>query len=275
NTGAQKSQTVFYPFGATRSSTGTLGTDKKFTGQRLDDTGLYFYNARYYDAEIGRFVSPDTIIPDWKNPQAWNHYSYALNNPLKYTDSTGHFVDWIPDIVAISLDILELVRHPSQENLNALRLDAWLALLPGVPAVAGFTTRAAKATRMLWRATATSKAVTRELSTFEHAAEYGVKTYGEMSKATAGTGLEAHHLVERRLAPAVGIKNSNDIPSIALTDAENQFFTNRWRDRIGYILDHTNLKTSNVTKEDVWAAAQKVYEEFPEIQKIVYDFLFQ
>jgi len=29
-------------------------TDKKFTGQRLDDTGLYYYNARYYDAEIAK-----------------------------------------------------------------------------------------------------------------------------------------------------------------------------------------------------------------------------
>jgi uncharacterized protein RhaS with RHS repeats len=29
--------------------------DQKFTGQRLDDTGLYYNNARYYDASIGRF----------------------------------------------------------------------------------------------------------------------------------------------------------------------------------------------------------------------------
>ncbi|MSQ41099.1 MAG: hypothetical protein EXR55_05495 [Dehalococcoidia bacterium] len=42
-TGAQKSANKYLPFGETRSSTGTLGTDRKFTGQRLDGTGLYFY----------------------------------------------------------------------------------------------------------------------------------------------------------------------------------------------------------------------------------------
>ncbi|MFC1986548.1 RHS repeat-associated core domain-containing protein, partial [Chloroflexota bacterium] len=59
-------------------------------GQRLDDTGLYYYGARYYDVEIGRFISADTIVPDYTNPQALNRYSYVLNNPLKYTDPSGH-----------------------------------------------------------------------------------------------------------------------------------------------------------------------------------------
>ena len=66
-----------------------LGTDKLFTGQRLDDTGLYYYNARYYDPLIGRFISADSIVSDFKNPQAFNRYSYVLNNPLKYTDPSG------------------------------------------------------------------------------------------------------------------------------------------------------------------------------------------
>jgi hypothetical protein len=51
---------------------------------------LYYYNARYYDPKLARFISPDTIVPDPRNPQALNRYSYVLNNPLKYTDPTGH-----------------------------------------------------------------------------------------------------------------------------------------------------------------------------------------
>jgi RHS repeat-associated protein len=80
----------FTPFGGTWLTTGTIATDKKFTGQRLDDTGLYYYGARYYDATIGRFISPDSIVPDPANPQTFNRYSYCLNNPLKYVDPSGN-----------------------------------------------------------------------------------------------------------------------------------------------------------------------------------------
>jgi RHS repeat-associated protein len=88
--GATTSTIRYFSFGATRFTTGTLPTDKKFTGQRLDETGLYYYGARYYDAEIGRFISPDSIIPNPANPQSLNRYSYCLNNPLKYIDPSGH-----------------------------------------------------------------------------------------------------------------------------------------------------------------------------------------
>jgi RHS repeat-associated protein len=63
-----------------------------FTGQRLDGTGLYYYNARYYDLTIGRFISPDTVIQSLANPQTLNRYVYSLNNPLKYVDPSGHVV---------------------------------------------------------------------------------------------------------------------------------------------------------------------------------------
>ena len=80
----------FLPYGDCRNSTGSLPTNKLFTGQRSDNTGLYYYGARYYDPEIGRFISADTIVPNPSNPQSLNRYSYCLNNPLKYTDPTGH-----------------------------------------------------------------------------------------------------------------------------------------------------------------------------------------
>jgi uncharacterized protein RhaS with RHS repeats len=44
----------------------------------------------YYDPELGRFIQPDTVIPDLSNPQSYNRYSYVLNNPLRYTDPSGH-----------------------------------------------------------------------------------------------------------------------------------------------------------------------------------------
>ena len=136
-------------------SEGIGQTTLNYTGQRKDGTGLLFYNARYYDPGLARFVSADSVVPgvadgkgggaatlgydddvelrpltvdfhepdfastvgdenaftlergfwfqlndddrqaakyQWgpKNPQALNRYAYVLNNPLRYTDPTGH-----------------------------------------------------------------------------------------------------------------------------------------------------------------------------------------
>ncbi|OGO23025.1 MAG: hypothetical protein A2144_11670 [Chloroflexi bacterium RBG_16_50_9] len=98
--GALVNSIKYTPWGLTRA--GDVPTDKKFTGQRLDNTGLYYYGARYYDPQIGRFISPDTIVPSPANPQSLNRYSYVLNNPLKYTDPSGHEV-WIGDVNVESL----------------------------------------------------------------------------------------------------------------------------------------------------------------------------
>ena len=94
-------------------SGGITATSLNYTGQRRDDTGLLYYNARYYDSSMGRFISADTVVPGagaltvaasdvtergaWAkpgsgpgDPQALNRYGYGLNNPLKHTDPTGH-----------------------------------------------------------------------------------------------------------------------------------------------------------------------------------------
>ena len=56
----------------------------------MDDFGLMFYNARWYDPYITQFSQPDSIVPDLQNPQDWNRYAYARNNPLRYNDPSGH-----------------------------------------------------------------------------------------------------------------------------------------------------------------------------------------
>jgi RHS repeat-associated protein len=52
--------------------------------------GIYHYQARFYSPKLGRFLNPDTIIPEFANPQTWNRYSYVYNNPIRYNDPTGH-----------------------------------------------------------------------------------------------------------------------------------------------------------------------------------------
>jgi RHS repeat-associated protein len=83
----------YYPFGETRS--GTAPTDRRFTGQRQEDSSLgslYDFNARFYSPVLGRFLSADTIVPSASDPQQLNRYAYGLNNPVKYLDPSGHIV---------------------------------------------------------------------------------------------------------------------------------------------------------------------------------------
>jgi RHS repeat-associated protein len=106
-TGAEKQKIEYFPFGTKRTvpspheQTGTYDYDGSFpnvnytfTDQEEDDeTGFYNFKARLYDPVIGRFISPDTIVPNPGDSQSLNRYSYVLNNPLKYTDPSGYFFD--------------------------------------------------------------------------------------------------------------------------------------------------------------------------------------
>jgi RHS repeat-associated protein len=88
--GSEFSEVDYLAWGSDSPIPTNIGTSFKYTGQRQAEAGLYFYNARWYDPEIGRFIQADTIIPSPGNPQAWDRYVYANNNPLYYTDPSGH-----------------------------------------------------------------------------------------------------------------------------------------------------------------------------------------
>jgi RHS repeat-associated protein len=66
--------------------------DRGFTGhEHLDAFGLINMNGRVYDPYLARFLSPDPFIAEPHNAQNYNRYSYALNNPLRYTDPSGYY----------------------------------------------------------------------------------------------------------------------------------------------------------------------------------------
>jgi RHS repeat-associated protein len=109
NTGTKVEEIHYYPFGATQSDTGSLSVNHKYTSQEYDaETGLYYYNARYYNPILGRFISPDTIVPNPANPQDLNRYSYVGNNPLNYTDPSGHSLKrWVERVIDKVLDKID------------------------------------------------------------------------------------------------------------------------------------------------------------------------
>jgi RHS repeat-associated protein len=66
---------------------------QRFTGKERDgETGLDYFESRYFSAAQGRFTSPDAMMgkPEWvMDPQRWNRYAYVRNNPLKFVDPNG------------------------------------------------------------------------------------------------------------------------------------------------------------------------------------------
>jgi len=83
-------QNKYYAFGET-NSIGASENDYKYTGKELDsETGLYYYGARYYDPELGRFVQADVVTGSLQDPLSLNRYAYVKNNPLKFVDPSGN-----------------------------------------------------------------------------------------------------------------------------------------------------------------------------------------
>ncbi len=77
--------------GAAGSSVGGASTKYLFTNQEFDpESNLSYYNARYYNAQTGRFISRDSVFGTVGNSLSRNLYIYVQNNPLRFTDPTGH-----------------------------------------------------------------------------------------------------------------------------------------------------------------------------------------
>ncbi|MBV9990345.1 MAG: RHS repeat-associated core domain-containing protein, partial [Alphaproteobacteria bacterium] len=87
------------PWGKRRNANGTDNsacsitslTTRGYTGhEMLDSFCLINMNARTYDPSLGRFQGADSIIPNPGYSQAYNRYAYVYDNPLAYTDPSGH-----------------------------------------------------------------------------------------------------------------------------------------------------------------------------------------
>ena len=89
---AIQSRYYYDAWGARTLVAGTTITNRGFTGhEHLPEFGFINMNARLYDPVLGRFLAMDPFVqmPDYT--QAFNRYTYAMNNPLIYVDENGEF----------------------------------------------------------------------------------------------------------------------------------------------------------------------------------------
>lgn len=85
---------LYAPYGSVRYTSGTMPTDRGFTGQIADSTsGLDYYGARYYDPTAGQFTGADTVLPG-AGFDVWglSRYAYVEGNPINRTDPSGERV---------------------------------------------------------------------------------------------------------------------------------------------------------------------------------------
>ena len=110
--GRMRSPSTLKPYAPDKDPGTFLG--RGYTGhEHLPMFGLINMNARLYDPALGRFLSPDPYVQSPEMTQNFNRYSYALNNPLKYTDPNGEFF-----LTTIFTAIRELVINICSRGTN-------------------------------------------------------------------------------------------------------------------------------------------------------------
>ena len=102
-------------FGTIIAETGAANNTVKYAGYQYDEeTDLYYLNARYYDSVTARFLSEDTYRGQANDPLSMNLYTYCSNNPIMYTDPSGHKAENIN----ISQKISNILRKATRKIKN-------------------------------------------------------------------------------------------------------------------------------------------------------------
>jgi RHS repeat-associated protein len=125
------------------------GQPRKFTGKERDaETGLDYFGARYYGSKIGRFTTVDPVYTWQENlvdPQRWNRYAYARNNPLRYVDPDGKHPILVVALVMAAAFVLNnptnanVTQGPTQDTIvpNSLLVAAGYGFAAGGARAAG------------------------------------------------------------------------------------------------------------------------------------------
>jgi len=109
------------------------------------DLGIQNFGARWYDPRIGRFLAIDPAGFDPQNPQSFNRYAYANNNPYKYVDPDGRAAETALDVISLGLSATAFGNDPSLANGLGLAYDAAATAVPFLPAGFGIIKNAGNA----------------------------------------------------------------------------------------------------------------------------------
>jgi RHS repeat-associated protein len=257
------------------------GSSYGYAGEWTDASGLQYLRARYDAPQQGRFVTRDPFPGILTEPASLTPYTYALNNPVMYTDPSGETPLLLLGVLGGLLGGTaygygsQVIRNFSQGicfwNAFSYNIDAGqIALFAGVGTVMGLGMGGAmvgiQALAGYLTAGGTIGAVILQgYGNLSQAARYTIQQANQLRIAISGTGLQVHHIIEQRFASALGqsAKQARQWLSVAVTPEEHQVFTNAWRSAIGYINTGNPMNTGTVTSEYIWLVAQDIYSKYP------------
>ena len=124
-TGGQATSRHDYgPFGNPLTSNGsTILNGKAYINERFDaETGLQYLHARYYDPNLGRFLTPDTWDPILAGVD-FNRYAYAANDPVNRSDPSGHIVESGWDAFNVELGLASAVYNAYEGIPHLVQID--------------------------------------------------------------------------------------------------------------------------------------------------------
>lgn len=145
NTSGQlSSRTRYEPYGGTVAGS-TNPTGIGFTGHVNDAaTGLVYMQQRYFDSICGCFLSPDPIPVQQQDGMLFGRYSYANNNPFRYSDRDGRLFETIWDVGSLILSVGQFLQAPNLTNAIGVAIDSAAVLVPGIPGGVGAMRAAGK-----------------------------------------------------------------------------------------------------------------------------------
>ena len=116
----------------------------RYRGYYYDtETKLYYLNARYYNPEWRRFISPDsTEYLDPESVNGLNLYCYCNNDPVNYADPSGYAWETVFDIGFAIWSLIDWIKDPTWANASWLALDVVALAVPFLPAGGKVITKA-------------------------------------------------------------------------------------------------------------------------------------
>jgi RHS repeat-associated protein len=146
--GSLDDRIAYEPWGTPRQQSREMF---QFTNQEWEpELGFYDYDARQYNPQLKRFMQPDIIIQNYFDPQSLNRYSYVKNNPIRYSDPTGHFIPIVvvvPFLVSVGCGTLAMATYANSHGADATYTGLLMSGAAGAlaPAVATYIAAGAAA----------------------------------------------------------------------------------------------------------------------------------